>query len=108
MLRGMLIYLVQYAVGFVAVWEVVKMTARSVRAALREETVATAIGEIGSRVGFPRPASSAVAACGPGVLDAQVRESAASSRARRRVAYIAERDRPLISQSWLAVYSPDS
>ncbi|SMG58355.1 hypothetical protein SAMN02745947_05243 [Rhodococcus rhodochrous J3] len=39
MLRGMLIYLVQYAVGFVAVWEVVKMTARSVRTALREETV---------------------------------------------------------------------
>ncbi|MDV6296952.1 hypothetical protein [Rhodococcus aetherivorans] len=39
MLRRMLIYVVQFAVGIVAVWEVVKMTARSVMAALREETV---------------------------------------------------------------------
>lgn len=37
MLRRMLIYVVQFAVGFVAVWKVVEMTARSIRAALRED-----------------------------------------------------------------------
>ncbi|WP_272912474.1 hypothetical protein [Rhodococcus ruber] len=33
----MLIYVVQYAVGFLGVWEVVKTTVRIVRAALRED-----------------------------------------------------------------------
>lgn len=37
MLRRMFIYVVQFAVGFVAGWKVVKMTARSVMAALRED-----------------------------------------------------------------------
>lgn len=37
MLRRMLIYVVQFAVGFLAVWKVVKMTARSARSALRED-----------------------------------------------------------------------